>query len=184
MRKKSMILEKTNNFRMSVAFLPEHDCSIVIQISLEWIGEKDMTMQQFHNYKEQQFDAFCKAIIRNKSADAHRALSKRFAREISVENMIFAELSSLQISDEYHPDATSFWVQGRRVIVSNWALGQALRSLPPYRRDVILLSYFMECSDSQIGKLLNMDTRTVCSRRTAALERLSCLLEDLADETN
>ena len=143
-----------------------------------------MTMQQFHNYKEQQFDAFCKAIIRNESADAHRALSKRFAREISVENMIFAELSSLQISDEYHPDATSFWVQGRRVIVSDWALGQALRLLPPYRRDVILLSYFMECSDSQIGKLLNMDTRTVCSRRTAALERLRCLLEDLADETN
>jgi len=151
---------------------------------LEWIGEKDMTMQQFHNYKEQQFDAFCKAIIRNESADAHRALSKRFAREISVENMIFAELSSLQISDEYHPDATSFWVQGRRVIVSDWALGQALRSLPPYRRDVILLSYFMECSDSQIGKLLKMDTRTVCSRRTAALARLRSLLEDLADETN
>ena len=143
-----------------------------------------MTMQQFHNYKEQQFDAFCKAIIRNESADAHRALSKRFAKEISVENMIFAELSSLQISDEYHPDATSFWVQGRRVIVSDWALGQALRSLPPYRRDVILLSYFMECSDSQIGKLLKMDTRTVCSRRNAALERLRSLLEDLTDETN
>ena len=143
-----------------------------------------MTMQQFHSYKEQQFDAFCKAIIRNESADAHRALSKRFSREISVENMIFAELASLQVSDEYHPDATSFWVQGRRVIVSDWALGQALRSLPPYRRDVILLSYFMECSDSQIGKLLKMDTRTVCSRRTAALARLRSLLEDLVDETN
>ena len=52
-----------------------------------------MTMQQFHHYKEQQFDAFCKAVIRNESADAHRALSRRFAREVSVENMTFAELS-------------------------------------------------------------------------------------------
>lgn len=143
-----------------------------------------MTMQQFHNYKEQQFDAFCKAVIRNESIDAHRALSKQFAREISVENSIFAELTSLQTTDEYRLDAMSFWVQGQRVLVSDWALGQALRSLPPYRRDVILLSYYMECSDSQIGKLLNMDTRTVCSRRAAALERLRSLLEDLADETN
>ena len=101
-----------------------------------------------------------------------------------MENVAFSELSSLQAVDEYHPDTIDFWVQGRRILVSDWALGQALRSLPPYRRDVILLSYFMECSDSQIGKLLNMDTRTVCSRRTAALERLRCLLEDLADETN
>lgn len=143
-----------------------------------------MTMQQFHSYKEQQFDAFCKAVIRNESADAHRALSKQFSREVSVENMIFAELASLQTTDEYHPDAMSFWVKGSRVIVSDWALGQALRSLPPYRRDVILLSYFMECSDSQIGKLLNMDTRAVCSRRGAALTRLKSLLEDLADEAN
>ena len=143
-----------------------------------------MTMQQFHSYKEQQFDAVCKAVIRNESADAHRALSRRFAREVSVENMAFAELSSLQTVDDYHPDTIDFWVQGRRVLVSDWALGQALRSLPPYRRDVILLSYFMECSDSQIGKLLKMDTRTVCSRRTAALARLRSFLEDLADETN
>ena len=95
-----MILGKMNNFKMSVAFLPEHALSIVIQISLEWIGEKDMTMQQFHNYKEQQFDVFCKAVIRNESADAHRALSRRFAREVSVENMTFAELSSLQAVDD------------------------------------------------------------------------------------
>lgn len=143
-----------------------------------------MTVQQFRSYKEQQFDAFCKAVIRNESADAHRALAKRFSREVSVENMVFAELSSLQAVDEYHPDAMSFWVQGRRVMVSDWALGQALRSLPPHRRDVVLLSYFMECSDSQIGKLLNMDTRAVCSRRAAALVRLRSLLEDLSDETN
>ena len=143
-----------------------------------------MTMQQFHSYKEQQFDAFCKAVIRNESVDAHRALSRRFAREVSVENMAFAELSSLQAMDEYHPDAMAFWVQGRRIMVSDWALGQALQSLPPHRRDVVLLFYFMECSDSQIGKLLNMDTRAVCSRLAAALARLKCLLEDLADETN
>ena len=142
-----------------------------------------MTMQQFRVYKEQQFDAFCKSIIRNESIDAHRALSRKFTREVSMENNAFAELSSLQTMDQYHPDAMLFWVQGKRIIVSDWALGQALRSLPPYRRDVVLLSYFMECSDAQIGKLLNMDTRTVCSRRTAALSRLRQMLEELADET-
>lgn len=143
-----------------------------------------MTIQQFRTYKEQQFDAFCKAIIRNESADAHRTLSRRTAREISMENTVFAELSSLQTVDEYHPDVMRFWVRGTQITVLDWDLGQALRSLPPHRRDVILLSYFMECSDAQIGKLLNMDTRTVCARRSAALGRLKQLLEELADETH
>lgn len=143
-----------------------------------------MTMQQFRIYKEQQFDAFCKSIIRNESVDAHRALSRRLTREVSMDNTVFAELSSLQTIDQYHPDAMLFWVKGKRIVVSDWALGQALRSLPPYRRDVILLSNFMDCTDAQIGKLLNMDTRTVCSRRSAALMRLRHMLEELANETH
>ena len=142
-----------------------------------------MTTQQFRTYKEQQFDAFCKAVIRHESTDAHRALSQKSAREVNVENAAFAELSTLQTVDEYRPDAVLFWVQGKKIPVSDWALGQALRSLPPYRRDVVLLSYFLECTDSQIGRLLNVDTRAVCARRTVALARLKQLLEELADET-
>ena len=65
------VIERSHFGGRIVTFLPELSFSIVIQISLEWIGEKDMTMQQFHCYKEQQFDAFCKAVIRNESADAH-----------------------------------------------------------------------------------------------------------------
>ena len=66
--------------------------------------------------------------------------------------------------------------------ITDWALGQALRSLTPQRRDVILLAYFLEQSDSEIGKLLNMSSRTVCYRRTVALERLKQMLEALEYE--
>ena len=66
--------------------------------------------------------------------------------------------------------------------ITDWALGQVLRSLPPQKRDVILLSYFLDQSDSQIAKLLKMSFRTVCYRRGAALERLKLLLEGLEYE--
>ena len=141
-----------------------------------------MTLQQFHTCKEQQFDAFCKAVIRNESADLHRALSRKLAREVSVENTAFAKLPLLQTLDDYHPDTTWFWVKGKRIAVSDWFLGQALRLLPPYRRDVILLSYFRECSDAQIGRFLQTNVRTVRSRRISALARLKKLLEEFADE--
>lgn len=89
---------------------------------------------------------------------------------------------SLQQTDLYCPEAITFWVQGICVQITDWALGQALRSLTPQRRDVILLAYFLEQSDSEIGKLLNMSSRTVCYRRTVALERLKQMLEALEYE--
>lgn len=138
-----------------------------------------MTLHQFYAYKEQSFDAFCKAVIRNESMDQMRLLAKRATQEVNLSALTNEELTKLQQTDLYCPEIISFWVQGNRVQITDWALGQALRPLPPQKRDVILLSYFLDQSDTQIGKLLKMSSRTVCYRRTAALGRLKSLLEGL-----
>ena len=61
---------------------------------------------------------------------------------------------------------------GIPIEVHDPALGQALSSLSPKRRDVVLLFYF-----AQIGKLLNITTMAVNSRRRKALAALRELLE-------
>lgn len=61
-------------------------------------------------------------------------------------------------------------------------LGQAIASLPPMRREVILLSYFLGKNDPQIAKLLNLTPNTIRYRRQTTLQRLKEILEVLADE--
>jgi DNA-directed RNA polymerase specialized sigma24 family protein len=58
-------------------------------------------------------------------------------------------------------------------------LGQAIAALPPQRRDVILLSYFMGQNDPQIGTLLHLEPQTIRYRRQTALQRLKEILENL-----
>lgn len=70
-----------------------------------------------------------------------------------------------------------FDLLGIPIEVHDPALGQALSSLPPKRRDVVLLFYFADQNEPQIGKLLNITTMAVNSRRRKALAALRELLE-------
>ena len=56
----------------------------------------------------------------------------------------------------------------------------APRTFTPWslKRDVILLSYFMDMSDREIGELLDMARRTVQHRRTDTLAELRKRMED------
>ena len=52
------------------------------------------------------------------------------------------------------------------------ALAEAISALPVDRRDIILLSYFLDMSDAEIANVLNMVRRSVAYRRTSTLKLL------------
>lgn len=142
-----------------------------------------MTMEEFYLYQEQIFDSFSKHTIKNLSSTIHSKLDKRAEQETALSALPLAEASKLSSMDTYHlDDGMTFMVRGCPVIVQDSALGQALFSLPPKRRDVILLFYFLDKNDPQIGQILNLSTGTVNYRRATALSRLRELLEELGYE--
>ena len=47
-------------------------------------------------------------------------------------------------------------MSGFDVLVKNELLAEALNALPERKRDIILLSYFLDMSDAEIGELLNV----------------------------
>ncbi len=141
-----------------------------------------MTMEQFIDYKEKAFDSFSKTLIRNESADAFREIAAIAAKQVSLSALSYAEQAALCTPGEYIPCGQAFYVQGMTVTVNDWPLAQALKTLPPKRRDVILLSYFLGQSDPQIGKLLKLSAGTVYYRRTTALTRLRAAMEDIQYE--
>lgn len=141
-----------------------------------------MTLEQIQRYQEETFDAFCKAVIRNESANAHNEMDRRAEREINFSGLSGSELQSLQTEDIYHTYCKKYQVRGNVVCVYDPTLGEILQHISPQRREVILLCYFLGFSDSEIGQLLHIDHKTVDYRKKVALQRLRELLEMVGDD--
>lgn len=88
------------------------------------------------------------------------------------------ELEQLSTTDKYFAAEQTFNVLGRDVIVTDESIAEALRSLPERKRDIILLSYFLELSDGEIGKKLNLIRSTVQYQRTITLRELKKMMEE------
>lgn len=71
---------------------------------------------------------------------------------------------------------------GFEVAVADELLGEALKSLPQDRLEIILLSYFLGMTDPEIAGRLNLVLRTVAYRRTSSLQDLKKFMEENADE--
>ena len=111
---------------------------------------------------QHQYDALAKKVLKGEARSYYRELSKRAALEVNFSEMSEAELSQLYTLDEYESDYYRFEVSGYDVLVKNELLGEAL---PEKKRDIILLSYFLDMSDEEIGGLLNVVRSTIFRHR-------------------
>ena len=140
-----------------------------------------MTQEQFRNYQEQSFDAFCKKVIRNEAINIHKRLAALAEKEISLSSLSHGELSALCYEDTYRPYQRTYYVQDRPIHVYDQTLGEVLQFLTPQRRNVILLCFFLDYSDADIAKLLRISSPTVSVRKALALKKLKELLGGIKD---
>ena len=138
-----------------------------------------MTQEQFRNYQEQSFDAFCKKVIRNEAINIHKRLTALAEREQPLSALSNADLTALCCEDTYRPYQKTYYVQGRPIRVYDPDLGEILQFLTPQRRDVILLYFFLDYSDADIARLLRISSPAVSARKTVALRKLKELLEGM-----
>ena len=73
-------------------------------------------------------------------------------------------------------NSRTFEVIGHSVCIDDETLAEAISALPVDRRDIILLSYFLDMSDAEIANVLNMVRRSVAYRRTSTLKLLKNLM--------
>ncbi len=141
-----------------------------------------MTTQEFTTYQEQTFDSYAKRLIRNEGADAKKELVRRAKREAQLSALSPVELSALVGEDRYSLEKVTLFVRENEVDVFDTVLGQALSFLPPKWRDVLVLYYFLDESDTQIAGRLGMTPAGAGHRRKVALARLKDVLEALGYE--
>ena len=127
--------------------------------------------------KRHTFDSFCKKVLKHEARDYYDELKRQRDREVSFSDLSEKEMDQLYTEDKYFSTEQIFNVLDLDIIVTDDVIAEALQSLPERKRDIILLSYFLELSDREIGDKLNMLRSTVQYQRTSTLQQLKNFME-------
>lgn len=128
------------------------------------------------------FDAFCKKVLRNEARDYLDEMKRKNSREISFSALPVESMEQFASYDHYFTQDRTFNILGCTVYVDDADLAEAIAALPKEKQDIILLFYFLEMSDYEIAKRLNMIRTSVTYRRTSTLKLLKKLIGGNADE--
>lgn len=137
-----------------------------------------MKSSSFEQVIQAQFDCLTKKVIKRAAMKYKRSISRRLQHEIPFSDVSDLELNKAGVYDNYSCDYTVFNVLGMEVQVSDDQLSKALKCLPERKRNIILLSYFMDMSDAEIGELMNVVRSTVYRHRTSTLEEIRKIMEE------
>lgn len=131
-----------------------------------------------------QFDSLCRKVLREESRSIDKQLARRAEKEISFSGLSEQELGRLYAMDDYPSDSTYFDVLDYRIAIKDDRLAEALADLPGEKRDILLLSYFLDMNDREIAEALNMVQRTVQRRRTSSIQEIKIRMEVKEDGQN
>ena len=120
---------------------------------------------------EMQFDAYCKKTIKHACLDGHAELRRKAERE-----------QPLALAYEFPtaPDSTyaRTWLHTDKlsICIHDPELAEAIRSLMPRQRNIILLCYFAGYKDRETGDILGLPVHVIRCGRQAALRKLKEML--------
>jgi len=132
---------------------------------------------QYEEHVKHSFDSFCKKVLRNEARDSYDEMERHRRCEISFEELSAQDLLKLSVTDEYFKGDYSFRVQGQDIVVSDAVLAEALCQLSADKREIILLSFFLEMTDKAIGDKLCIVRSTVQYKRKSSLRELKIIME-------
>lgn len=130
---------------------------------------------------QNQFGAFCTRVLKNETRYIQRELGNKAIKEKSYDELSEKDLYELAAYDSYFDGEHSFDVQGKEIVVKGdmlaAALAAAFEKLPADKRNIILLSYFMEMTDREIARELDTVHQNVSKRRARILKLMRDYLE-------
>lgn len=129
---------------------------------------KDSYEQRIQN----QFGAFCVKVLKNEALHIQRDYAGLRDQEKSFGELTTSELEQTAVWDKHFMREHVFEALGLPVVVTGDLLADALAQLPEGKRDVILLSYFLEMTDREISEKLNIVHQAVSKLRLVTLKEL------------
>lgn len=131
---------------------------------------------------QKQFDRICKLALKGEKIDYRRHIAYRQKHEVMLSELSEKDMGRLFTVDDYGVENQWFQVLGYDIEVKDTLIAEALQALSEKKRDVILLFYFMDMSDAEIGGVLNIVRSTVYEHRKRSLEVMKNIMEEHTDE--
>ena len=144
-----------------------------------------MLSTEYRESIERRFHAFCKTVLHNEACNYYKERKRKAKLEISYEYLQENTSFATHSVDEYfvlQDKPTDFTVCGQIVTVDSEKLTKALLCLSEQRREIILMRYYLQLRDKQIGALLGKPRTTVNYQKNAALKQLRTEMEKMNDE--
>ena len=119
----------------------------------------------------------------------HKVLKRKQQREISFEYLLAEtsfEASSLDNYFVVQPTLdsyTEFYVKGKVVLVESERLASALMKLPEWKRDMLLLMFFLGVKEKEIAAMHGLQRSTINYHKNRALKLLRQEMEKMNRET-
>lgn len=139
-----------------------------------------MKRSTFKTTIENQFDYICKRTMEDERKDYYKYLSRLSKHEISFSDAGDYIVSQFFTLDNIN-ETTDFQIctlNGKTVGIEHDLLSEALCELSERKREIILMYYFMDMSDSEIAELLKLNRSTVYRHRTSGLDCIKKFMEE------
>ncbi len=120
---------------------------------------------------ENQFDAFCKKVLKNALKDYYRQMNLIATHETEFSSMPMSSLLAIYTVDDYN--LSPCLLVGEYIVrIHDERIEKAVLKLEKRCRDIILLSFWQEMNDREIAQVLGIPRRTVHYLRHKALNNL------------
>jgi len=148
-----------------------------------------MVSPEYKLHIECAFDAFSKKVMRFEARTCRRTIVRKQQREISFEYLL--EKTSFEASslDDYFvvrptlDSYTEFYVKGKTVLVESERLALALMKLPEWKRDMLLLMFFLGVKEKEIALMHGLQRSTINYHKNRSLKLLRQEMEKVYHET-
>lgn len=107
------------------------------------------------------------------------AKKRRQENEVLFSEMTMTEMEKLIVMDKHMEDIERFQVLDYDIEIRDELLGEALKNLPDKKREVILMSYFMNLPDGEIVREMNLVRSTVNYHKSSSIEKLRKMMEEI-----
>ena len=128
-----------------------------------------------------QFDSCVKNALNKELKYRLRTIKNLQKNYVNISELSCTEQEKLNYNDEYPSDAFGAKLTTRlfEAVVHDELLYEALLSIRPKTRELILLKFWGELTDVEIGRVMNMKRDNVTKTKIRALKRLKEFMEGM-----
>jgi len=132
--------------------------------------------------KAQAFDSYIKKVLKYNARNGYKSRKKRIDSEVFFSELTDSQLIDIAKLDVYSlDDYRMFNVLDSEIEVKDIELADALAELPETLKDIVILSFFLDLTDREIGEKLSIARSTVAYKRIKSLTKLREIMEENND---